>query len=157
MEITEKFLAFDLDGIFVPDLNIPYSDSSFMNIWSALKPLYVPDFPIYVFTMRNGNFKEFTINWMLHHKFQLAGAEFLAGDMSKLSQQEILDTFRPEVCAQRKVDALRRHHHDVKLYIESDLEIVQHIQSISRIDGCIIPTIHFNKFLNIAIHDLARF
>lgn len=152
----EKLVSFDLDGIFIPDLSIEYSDESFMDVWSKLKPIFVPKFPIHIITMRNDRFKQFTIDWLNRYNFIIADIDFVGGDMSKMTQEEVLNEFRPEISAMRKVEALNKRS-DIKIYLESSKEIVDVMHKISFETGCRVPIVHFNKFIDIILHDLYEF
>ena len=130
-----KYLAFDLDGVFIPDLDMAeYTDESFQVVWRHLKPIFVPKEPIIIITARKLSMQDFTMAWLQKHQFCVEEIHFVIGDV---------EDFRPEVLASHKCRVLNSMYDRVEAYIESDLEIVRLLQQY----GLPFPIVHFGSHI----------
>lgn len=142
----EHINAYDFDGVFVPDLDIDYTDETFMSVWAKIRPLFVPKDPIIILTMRNSAVMDFTTKYMVKHKFNVREAHFLAGDMSHMSLEEVGCYFSPLNSARKKFEALIEisHRYNIDAYYESDPIVVSNMRNMLHSSSINVPIIHFS-------------
>jgi len=147
-----KFIAFDLDGVFVPDLEYPvYSDGAFLDTWGRIRPLFVPQIPIYIISMRKETIRDFTMKWLKDYNFNVIRAYFMAGNH---------EDFSPMNCAVQKLKAIADliEKEEISCYVESSKEQVDIMKQEVAYNKELykgIPVIHFEQFLREKINLLS--
>lgn len=125
-------VAFDLDGVLVPDCDhIPFIKSldDFYGLTMYMQPLFHPQGSYAIITARPAEHRSTTWTWCNRHLEELPARLF----------HEIID----ETPGAYKARILNEHP-DIQYYVESDLGIVKYLQQHVT-TGCKI--VHFSDYI----------
>lgn len=111
-----KVIAFDLDGIFVPDIEGFTGTADELEIRSRMVPLFIPDFPFLIITGRPSQDLPYTKDWI---------NRFFKKDTLLFHGNETIGT---ESSALYKAKVLNELGDSVLYYVESDIKQVNIIK-----------------------------
>jgi hypothetical protein len=138
LDIEMNKIAFDLDGVFIPDCDpIPNVGGlgEFLSMTVYMKPMFKPNFEWHIITGRPARYRATTIDWINKH--------FTNKPMQVW--HECLEEL-PQVYKENMIN-----QNGITIFVESDIEQVRHLQKHTRAE-----VIHFDTFLasNLAISSL---
>ena len=126
-------IAFDLDGVLVPDCDqIPFVKSleDFYGLTMYMQPLFSPQGPYAIITARSAEHRSITWSWCNRHLEQLPNRLF----------HECLDE-TPGAYKER----ILNDNPSIQMYVESDIGIVKYLKQNVR-TGCEI--IHYSDYIS---------
>ena len=131
-------IAFDMDGVFLPDYNhIPnFSEKDFFAQTLYAKPLFIPSYDYEVVTGRYEQWRDITEQWF-----------------DQLMNQPKTIHMRPQhmKSAKRyKAEKLLENPH-IEIYVESELETVEYLK-----EHVNIQIIHYDEFVTSKILSLCQ-
>lgn len=132
-----KKIAFDLDGVLVPDCDqIPHIGGleDYYNLTLFMRPIFRPKYPWNIITGRSYIYKHLTLLW-INKYFDIKPSNIWhEHDKIKLSTNE----YKAYIINNEKID----------LYIESDYSIVTYLRQHTGSE-----IIHFSQFLEMNLND----
>jgi len=131
-------IAFDMDGVFLPDYNhIPnFSEEEFFAQTLYAKPLFMPVYDYEVITGRYEQWRNITEQWF-----------------DQLVNQPKTIHMRPQhmkSSKKYKAEKLLKNPH-IEIYVESELETVEYLK-----EHVNIQVIHYNEFVTSKILSLRQ-
>lgn len=109
-------IAFDLDGVFIPDCEIIPElgdQENFYNMTLYMQPIFVPKFEYDIITARPHHVRSITEKWCKKHL--------------NLSADSLYHERENESAEEYKLQILNDHP-EVRIYIESDSKIVDYLR-----------------------------
>ena len=133
--MTKVKIAFDLDGVLIPDYNqIPNtSDHEFFMQTLYAKPLFNPDYDFDIVTARVEKWRAITETWLRQLKKYPINV-FLK------------ETSLEESPAEYKYRISKNQNY--KIFIESDFVIVQEMKKLIKNDNLDIDVIHYDSWVS---------
>jgi hypothetical protein len=139
MSKGSNLTAFDLDGVFIPDCDqIPDlgDHEAYLNLTMYMQPVFKPVGEWILLTGRPAEFESVTKSWLL---------KYFSNQPTMILHQRDPDKENNEEYKLRMIK-----EHDIDVYIESDIKIVNHLKGNLDTDKKTI--VHFSEFCELYLN-----
>lgn len=139
MSKGSNLTAFDLDGVFIPDCDqIPDlgDHEAYLNLTMYMQPVFRPVGEWILLTGRPAQFEHVTKSWLLKYFSNQPKMILHSRDDEKETNEEF------------KLRMIKEH--DIDVYIESDIKIVNHLKGHLDMDKKTI--VHFSEFCELYLN-----
>jgi hypothetical protein len=139
MSKGSNLTAFDLDGVFIPDCDqIPDlgDHEAYLNLTMYMQPVFKPVGEWILLTGRPAEYEHITKSWLLKYFANQPKMILHQRDSTKETNEDY------------KLRMIKEH--DIDVYIESDRQIVEHLNKNLDVDQKII--VHFSEFCQLYLN-----